>query len=264
MSSLLNLRRLMIAGFVLSVLAACNGSPAAPGISRVTPLPATDAASVIANVETVGVTSAEPTQIAQLPATALAVPTETLSAFGLFALTNAANPTTATPRAPTPTPLSTQLASGQAAAIAAATDTAYVPTVESRLTFEQQPVPMTFDEFYDGYNLRTGLILSQKLLSLDGQQVVMEGYMAPPLKPELDYFVLTRVRLAFCPFCTTGADWPDDIALIYLNSGTVAVTMNPVRVTGRMEVGISVDHETGMVSLVRIYVDALEELTDLG
>ena len=144
--------------------------------------------------------------------------------------------------------------------IAAATDTAMQPTPCNRISFPESPVFITFDEFYDGFNIRTGLALSDKLLSLDGQQVVMEGYMAPPLKPELDYFVLTRVRLAFCPFCSTAGDWPDDIALVYLNGGTTAATQAPVRLIGRMEIGASVDQETGMVSLVRIYADSLEIL----
>jgi hypothetical protein len=82
--------------------------------------------------------------------------------------------------------------------------------------------------------------------------------MAPPLKPELDYFVLTRVRLAFCPFCSTAGDWPDDIALVYLVDSNTTATDKPVRVTGRMEVGASIDQETGMVSLVRVYAEALE------
>lgn len=145
--------------------------------------------------------------------------------------------------------------------IAAATDTALLTTPRSRIVFDQFPVPITFDEFYDGYNLRTGLILSDKLLSLDGQFVAMEGYMAPPLKPELDYFVLTRIRLAFCPFCTSGSDWPDDIALVYLSQNTTTATEYPVRVLGRIEVGASVDQETGMVSLVRIYADNLEVMS---
>ncbi|MCC6616851.1 MAG: hypothetical protein IT320_25485 [Anaerolineae bacterium] len=133
------------------------------------------------------------------------------------------------------------------------------PEVQHLITFDESPVSIRFDEFYNGYNLRTGLVLSDKLLSLDGQTVQIAGYMAPPLKPELDYFVLTRIRLAFCPFCSTGADWPDDIALIYLNNDdTTVATDHPMRVTGRMEIGASIDHETGMVSLVRIYADNLE------
>ncbi len=161
----------------------------------------------------------------------------------------------------TPTPLSNNLPIGQAAAIAAATDVAVQPTPRNRIEFDtSRPVPIRFNEFYDGSDLRKGLLLSDKLVSLDGIDVTIEGYMAPPLKAELDYFVLTKVRLAFCPFCSTAADWPDDIALVYMMGEPATVTQAPVRVIGRMEIGQSRDEETGMVSLVRIYADEVEVL----
>ncbi len=166
----------------------------------------------------------------------------------------------AAPADETPTPLSRDLAQGDAAAVAAATDAALQPTPRTPLTFDQNPVPITFDEFYDGFDLRKGLQLSDKLVSLDGKDVRIEGYMAPPLKPELDYFVLTRIRLQVCPFCSTAAEWPDDIALVYVQDGPVTTTERPLRLTGRMEVGASVDQETGMVSLVRVYASDVEVL----
>ncbi|MBW7882668.1 MAG: hypothetical protein H3C34_08525 [Caldilineaceae bacterium] len=173
----------------------------------------------------------------------------------------AATATVAAPTpAATPTPLSVDLPSGSALAVAQATDAAMQPTPRSLVTFDQSPVSLRFDEFYDGYNIRSGLILSDKLVSLDGQEVVIEGYMAPPLKPELDWFVLTRIRLEYCPFCSTAADWPDDIAVVYLNEGTIRPTEKPLRLRGRLEVGPSVDPETGMVSLVRIYANQLDAL----
>ncbi len=162
--------------------------------------------------------------------------------------------------AQTLTPLGRDLAQGDAGAIAAATDAALQPTPRTLLTFDQTPVPITFDEFYDGFDLRKGLQLSDKLVSLDGENVLIEGYMAPPLKPELDYFVLTRIRLQVCPFCSTAAEWPDDIALVYVQNGPVTTTERPLRLQGRMEVGASVDQETGMVSLVRIYASDVEAL----
>lgn len=213
----------LLTGCALLSLAACRPL-AAPAIVAVTPLPA--------NALTVAPT------VTPAPATALSAPATLV-------------PVTATP-------LDQPLPPGSAAAIAAATDVALQPTPRGRLTFAETPVLITFDEFYDGYNMRTGLILSDKLVSLDGQQVLLEGYMAPPLKPELDWFVLTRIRLEFCPFCSTAASWPDDIALVYLKDGTMTVTTAPLRVGGRLEVGASVDAETGMVSIVRIYAEKVE------
>ena len=168
--------------------------------------------------------------------------------------------TPARPVTPTPAPLAAEMPAGSALAIAEATDAALQLPPRQMLVFEETPVKLTFDEFYDGYNVRSGLILSDKLLSLDGQEVIIEGYMAPPLKAELDWFVLTRIRLSYCPFCSTAADWPDDIALIYLDDATIRPTEKPLRLRGRLEVGPSVDPETGMVSVVRIYATNLETL----
>lgn len=210
-----------------ALIAACSPASGSP-VERITAIPSAEFTS-------------QPTQ---QPAATL--PTATSALAALIA------------QAPTATPLSVNLPIGSAAEIAAATDAAIQLTPRAPVTFDESPVLIAFDEFYDGYNLRTGLILSDKLLSLDGEQVVMEGYMAPPLKPQLDYFVLTRIRLAFCPFCSNASDWPDDIALIYLPNDTTTATEYPVRIHGRLEVGASVDQETGMVSLVRIYANNLE------
>ncbi len=219
------IRRIRISVWIMLGLAltACGG-PASASINRVTPLPAdfaTPAPTAVVTVEPVAAANAS---------------------------------------LPTPTPLAINLPEGAAAALALATDTALQPTPRSRVSFTESPVRLTFEEFYDGYNMRTGLILSDKLVSLDGQQVVIEGYMAPPLKPKLDYFVLTEVRMDYCPYCSTAADWPRNIALIYMLGDPVEVTQQPIRLTGRIEVGQSIDQETGMVSLVRIYANKLEVL----
>jgi hypothetical protein len=127
------------------------------------------------------------------------------------------------------------------------------------LAADGEPTPITFEEFYTRASIREGLKLSEKLLSLAGRKVVMRGYMAPPLKPELDFFVLTRIRLAYCPFCSTAAEWPDDIAVVYTPSPMKA-TERAVSVEGTIEVGSKMDAETGMVSLVRIYADRVDKL----
>jgi len=212
----------------ISLLAAC--SPANNSLQPVTPLPTSNAEATIA-----------PTVESALP-TSTQMPTDG-AAIG----------------AATSTPLTINLNMGEARAIAAATDAALQPTPRQPILFDSEPISIQFDEFYDGYNMRTGLVLSDKLVSLDGRTAILEGYMAPPLKAELDYFVVTRIQLSFCPFCSTAADWPDDIALVYMPEGQGALaTDRPVRIIGRMEIGRSVDHETGMVSLVRLFADRVE------
>lgn len=118
---------------------------------------------------------------------------------------------------------------------------------------------LRFSEMYAGAS-PLGIVLSEKLKALEGRTVVMEGFMAPPLKPTLSFFVLTRVPMSICPFCSTDADWPYDIVLVHLKKPVVALPFDrPIRVVGRLELGTKTDAETGFVSLVRIYADSVSE-----
>lgn len=53
--------------------------------------------------------------------------------------------------------------------------------------------PLEFSELYSKTTVR-GVEFSPKLQALAGKQVVMAGWMAPPLKPKLDFFVLTKAN----------------------------------------------------------------------
>lgn len=114
---------------------------------------------------------------------------------------------------------------------------------------------LTFDEMYGSVGV-LGLTFSDKLKRLDGQAVAMRGFMAPPLKAEANFFVLTQIPMALCPFCSSDADWPDNIVVVYLGEAQTFEQANAtIEVEGRLEVGSWTDPETGFVSLVRI-VDA--------
>ena len=43
-----------------------------------------------------------------------------------------------------------------------------------------------------------GRALTPRAQGLQGQEVEMVGYMAPPLKPEINFFVLTRLPMSVC------------------------------------------------------------------
>jgi hypothetical protein len=117
---------------------------------------------------------------------------------------------------------------------------------------------LSFEDLYSRVTVR-GVEFSPKLKSLNGKRVVMEGYMAPPLKPRLTFFVLTKLPLATCPFCSSAADWPPDIVLVILPKGReVEPVTSRIRVLGRLEIGVKEDPETGFVSLVRIYAEKVE------
>jgi hypothetical protein len=118
---------------------------------------------------------------------------------------------------------------------------------------------LRFSEMYRGVS-SLGITFSDKLKSLDGQMVAMEGFMAPPLKPTLDFFVLTRVPMSICPFCSSDADWPYDIVMVRLDKPVTSLPFDrPIRVEGRLELGSEIDPETGFVSVVRIRATRLQE-----
>lgn len=95
--------------------------------------------------------------------------------------------------------------------------------------------------------------LTDKAKALEGKQVDMIGYMAPPLKPEIDFFVLTKLPMSTCPFCESEAQWPDDLVLALTKEPISVVRYTDlIRVTGRFETGFKKDAETGFVSFVRL------------
>lgn len=95
--------------------------------------------------------------------------------------------------------------------------------------------------------------------SLEGTRVSVGGYMAPPLRADSQFFVLTKIPMAVCPFCETEAEWPRDILAIYTKRIVDVVAFNSKIVTrGVLELGTFKDPETGFVSRARL-VDAVYE-----
>lgn len=94
---------------------------------------------------------------------------------------------------------------------------------------------------------------SERAKLFHGQDVAMEGFMAPPLKVDARFFVLTDVPLAICPFCEDIAEWPEDIVVVYTKDIlAVAPYDQRLQVTGTLELGAWTDPETGFVSKVRL------------
>ncbi|WP_156876723.1 hypothetical protein [Paenibacillus pasadenensis] len=140
----------------------------------------------------------------------------------------------------------------------AAPSPAVKPTVRQSL---DGPATIRFSELYGKESVR-GLAFSDKLKELDGMKVEMTGYMAPPLTATVRFFVLTRIPLAVCPFCSSDADWPSDIVVIQLPEGKeLTPTEHQVKVTGTLSIGSQTDEETGFVSLIRIVADKTEVLS---
>ena len=117
------------------------------------------------------------------------------------------------------------------------------------------PAALSFATLYKTIGVR-GLEFSDRVQQLRGRDVAITGYMAPPLKAESRFFVLSSEPLALCPFCQSDAEWPVDIVVVYL-AEVMPLLAAGVRITvsGRLDVGSWIDPESGFVSLLRL-VDA--------
>ncbi|HIU63699.1 MAG TPA: hypothetical protein IAB06_01485 [Candidatus Avacidaminococcus intestinavium] len=126
--------------------------------------------------------------------------------------------------------------------------------------FSADPVEIRFNEMYASVS-SLGIEFSEKLVSSEGQKVSMVGFMAPPLKPTIHFFVLTQEPMSICPFCSSDADWPNNIVVVKLSEPVTALPYDrPIRVIGTLELGTEVDDETGFVSLVRIQAEQLSAI----
>nr|WP_303209471.1 hypothetical protein [Acidaminococcus intestini] len=117
---------------------------------------------------------------------------------------------------------------------------------------------MDFSDMYSGASSE-GLVFSDTLNSLNGSEVTMTGFMAPPLKPSINFFVLTETPMAVCPFCSTDADWPYNMVVVYVNGSVDALPYDQeVTVTGTLDLGSYMDGDTGFVSQVRLLEATVE------
>lgn len=111
---------------------------------------------------------------------------------------------------------------------------------------------LSFDELYGSFSA-LGLTFSDKVLQLTGQKIAISGFMAPPLKAEAAFFVLTEIPMALCPFCSTDADWPDNILVVYLDGKQTFTQPNQrIEARGTLERGSWTDPDTGFVSQLRL------------
>lgn len=88
---------------------------------------------------------------------------------------------------------------------------------------------------------------------LEGERIDVTGFMAPPLKADAAFFVLTKRPMTVCPFCNDGAEWPRDILAVYTQRTVRTVAFNIELVTsGTLALGTEQDADTGFVSRVRL------------
>ncbi|MDO9415599.1 hypothetical protein [Pararhizobium sp.] len=114
------------------------------------------------------------------------------------------------------------------------------------------PTTISFDDLYGKVSV-LGLEFSDKVKTLTGKPITMSGFMAPPLKAEADFFVLTEIPMSICPFCSTDSDWPDNIVVVYLDEKQTFVQAGTrIDVSGTLEMGSWTDPQTGFLSRLRI------------
>lgn len=100
---------------------------------------------------------------------------------------------------------------------------------------------------------RGGCGLSDLALQREGKPVRVAGFMAPPLKADSTFFVLTKQPMSVCPFCETEADWPDNIMAVYTQRKFRVVAFNrKIETSGILSLGAYRDPDTGFLSMVRI------------
>lgn len=131
-------------------------------------------------------------------------------------------------------------------------------SITMSIALEANAASKDFSDMYSGASSE-GLVFSDTLNSLNGSEVTMTGFMAPPLKPSINFFVLTETPMAVCPFCSTDADWPYNMVVVYVNGSVDALPYDQeVTVTGTLDLGSYMDGDTGFVSQVRL-LDATVE-----
>ena len=103
---------------------------------------------------------------------------------------------------------------------------------------------------------KDGKAFSDTAKRLAGKPVTMQGFMAPHLKVDSDFFVLSNTPVETCPFCASEDEWIDTIVFVRMRKRQEAVRPGDlIEVVGRLEIGPATDAATGFVSRVRL-VDA--------
>lgn len=123
--------------------------------------------------------------------------------------------------------------------------------IPALMVFRGLPLQAAEIKLRDLYN--KDLSFSDLALSSKGSRVTIAGFMAPPLKADSVFFVLTKKPMAVCPFCEPGTPWPDDILAVYAKRVVDVIPFNvPITVTGLLELGDAVDPELGFYSKIRL------------
>lgn len=94
---------------------------------------------------------------------------------------------------------------------------------------------------------------SDRARALQDKPVSLQGFMAPHLKVDSDFFILSNSPVETCPFCVSEGDWTDGIVFVRMRRRQAATAPGELILTaGLLEIGPATDAATGFVSKVRL------------
>jgi hypothetical protein len=103
--------------------------------------------------------------------------------------------------------------------------------------------------------------VTDRARALEGRTVAMSGYMAPPLRADARFFVLTAAPMPLCPFCDSEGDWPESIIPVLTRRAIEVVPFyTAITARGTLVIGTHEDSDTGFVSPMRIVEATYETL----
>ncbi len=112
------------------------------------------------------------------------------------------------------------------------------------------PTRIRMGQLYDYDN---DMAYSDYANNLAGTEVEIQGFMAPHLKVDSEWFVLSNQPVESCPFCESEDDWIDTIIFVVMREKQPAIDPGTLIWTrGTLDIGPAVDEATGFVSRVRL------------
>lgn len=103
------------------------------------------------------------------------------------------------------------------------------------------------------YDYDNNMAYSDHALNLSGTEVEIQGFMAPHLKVDSEWFVLSNQPVETCPFCESEDAWIDTIIFVVMREKQPAIDPGTLIWTrGILDIGPAVDEATGFVSRVRL------------
>jgi hypothetical protein len=103
------------------------------------------------------------------------------------------------------------------------------------------------------YDYENNMAFSETAKQLAGTEVEIQGFMAPHLKVDSDFFILSNQPVESCPFCESEDQWIDTIIFVVMRERREAIDPGTLIWTrGILDIGPATDEATGFVSRVRL------------